>query len=96
LNIFINMEENKKIRVLRLLIDKIIQSEGLEDIFCKDYVINSVNKVLLIVMVIKENEKITRRQLQKLIQKELSSWVSDTVYVNVMEMTTSCEDKPNN
>jgi len=90
------MEENKKIRVLRLLIDKIIQSEGLEDIFCKDYVINSVNKVLLIVMVIKENEKITRRQLQKLIQKELSSWVSDTVYVNVMEMTTSCEDKPNN
>ena len=90
------MEENKKIRVLRLLTDKIIQSEGLEDIFCKDYVINSVNKLLLIVMVIRENEKITRRQLQKLIQKELSSWVSDTVYVNVMEMTTSCEDKPNN
>jgi hypothetical protein len=90
------MEENKKIRVLRLLIDKIIQSEGLEDIFCKDYVIYYVNELLLIVMEIKENKKISRYQLQKLIQNELSSWVSDTVYVNVMEMTTSCEDKPNN
>ena len=90
------MEENKKIRVLRLLIDKIIQSEGLEDIFCKDYVIYYVNELLLIVMEIKENKKISRYQLQKLIQNELSSWVSDTVYVNVMEMTKSCEDKPNN
>ena len=90
------MEENKKIRVLRLLIDKIIQSEGLEDIFCKDYVIYYVNELLLIVMEIKENKKISRYQLQKLIQNELSSWVSETVYVNVMEMTTSCEDKPNN
>lgn len=90
------MEENKKIRVLRLLIDKIIQSEGLEDIFCKDYVIYYVNELLLIVMEIKENKKISRYQLQKLIQNELSSWVSDTVYVNVMEMTESCEDKPNN
>ena len=90
------MEENKKIRVLRLLIDKIIQSEGLEDIFCKDYVIYYVNELLLIVMEIKENKKISRYQLQKLIQNELSSWVSDTVYVNVIEMTTSCEDKPNN
>ena len=90
------MEENKKIRVLRLLIDKIIQSEGLEDIFCKDYVIYYVNELLLIVMEIKENKKISRYQLQKLIQNELSSWVSDTVYVNVMEMTASCEDKPNN
>jgi len=96
LNIFINMEENKKIRVLRLLIDKIIQSEGLEDIFCKDYVIYYVNELLLIVMEIKENKKISRYQLQKLIQNELSSWVSETVYVNVMEMKTSCEDKPNN
>ena len=90
------MEENKKIRVLRLLIDKIIQSEGLEDIFCKDYVIYYVNELLLIVMEIKENKKISRYQLQKLIQNELSSWVSETVYVNVMEMKTSCEDKPNN
>ena len=90
------MEENKKIKVLRLLIDKIIQSEGLEDIFCKDYVIYYVNELLLIVMEIKENKKISRYQLQKLIQNELSSWVPDTVYVNVMEMTTSCEDKPNN
>ena len=90
------MEENKKIRVLRLLIDKIIQSEGLEDIFCKDYVIYYVNELLLIVMEIKENKKISRYQLQKLIQNELSSWVSDTVYVNVMEMTESCDDKPNN
>ena len=90
------MEENKKIRVLRLLIDKIIQSEGLEDIFCKDYVIYYVNELLLIVMEIKENKKISRYQLQKLIQNELSSWVSETVYVNVIEMTTSCEDKPNN
>ena len=90
------MEENKKIKVLRLLIDKIIQSEGLEDIFCKDYVIYYVNELLLIVMEIKENKKISRYQLQKLIQNELSSWVSETVYVNVMEMTTSCEDKPNN
>ena len=89
------MEENKKIRVLRLLIDKIIQSEGLEDIFCKDYVIYYVNELLLIVMEMKENKKISRYQLQKLIQNELSSWVSDTVFVNVMEMTTSCEDKPN-
>lgn len=89
------MEENKKIRVLRLLIDKIIQSEGLEDIFCKDYVIYYVNELLLIVMEIKENKKISRYQLQKLIQNELSSWVSETVYVNVMEMTTSCKDKPN-
>ena len=90
------MEENKKIKVLRLLIDKIIQSEGLEDIFCKDYVIYYVNELLLIVMEIKDNKKISRYQLQKLIQNELSSWVSDTVYVNVMEMTESCEDKPNN
>ena len=90
------MEENKKIRVLRLLIDKIIQSEGLEDIFCKDYVIYYVNELLLIVMEIKENKKISRYQLQKLIQNELSSWVSETVFVNVMEMTESCEDKPNN
>ncbi len=89
------MEENKKIRVLRLLIDKIIQSEGLEDIFCKDYVIYYVNELLLIVMEIKENKKISRYQLQKLIQNELSSWVSETVFVNVMEMTASCEDKPN-
>ena len=71
------MEENKKIRVLRLLIDKIIQSEGLEDIFCKDYVIYYVNELLLIVMEIKENKKISRYQLQKLIQNELSSWVPD-------------------
>lgn len=89
------MEENKKIRVLRLLIDNIIQSEGLEDIFCRDSVINSVlNELLLINMVIKKNQKISRYRLQKLIQSEISRWIPDTVYVNVMEMTESCEDKP--
>lgn len=88
------MEENKKIRVLRLLIDNIIQSEGLEDIFCRDFLINSVNELLLINMVIKKNQKISRYRLQKLIQSEISRWIPDTVYVNVMEMTESCEDKP--
>jgi len=88
------MEENKKNRVLRLLIDKIIQSEGLEDIFCKDYLIYSVNELLLINMIIKKNQKISRYQLQKLIQSEISRWIPDTIYVNVMEMTESCEDNP--
>lgn len=88
------MEENRKIRVLRLLIDNIIQSEGLEDIFCRDSLINSVNELLLINMVIKKNQKISRYRLRKLIQSEISRWIPDTVYVNVMEMTESCEDNP--
>lgn len=84
------MSENKKDKVLKLLISNIIESEGLEDIICDIIVFGTIVKNIVIIRIDIKGDKISEHRMGKLIQKELERWIPETIFIKVLKVDENC------
>lgn len=84
------MSENKKDKVFKLLINNIIESEGLEDIICDIIVFGTTVKNILVIRIDIKGDKISERRMSKLIQNELELWFPGTIFINVLKVDENC------